>query len=112
MSEIHYSQNVTEDRPEPPGAGEHADFGGYQLGKDFSELPEFDEAGVRIVGEIPFRLRAQPDELLLTYRHEPEIGRCRYGSRRPGDLCPLQISHQRGNYVQDRRSPSRYPSWV
>lgn len=57
------------------GRREQARFRRRQLGEDFAELAELDEAGIGVILEIPFGQAPEPHELRVVRRQEAEIGR-------------------------------------
>jgi hypothetical protein len=54
-------------------AVEDADIGGDELGEELGELAELEKAGVRILGEIPFRQHAETQELLIVRLQMGEV---------------------------------------
>ena len=47
------------------GAGEHPKARRHLLGQPFTQLPQLDQGRIRILGEIPFRERTQPEQLIV-----------------------------------------------
>jgi len=47
------------------GVGERSKPRRHLLGQPFSQLPQLDQRRIRILGEIPFRQRPKPKQLLV-----------------------------------------------